>query len=128
VGGGQDRGRPPHRGQRPHGRGGVDLEGRDGDDLFRRHDISGWSKAGWTLFAIVLPFVGVLVYLGTQGEGIAERNAELARAQKARLDEYVRETAGSTGATAEIAKAKELLDSGAISQAEFDRVKQKALS
>ena len=97
-------------------------------DLFRRHDISGWSKAGWTLFAIVLPFVGVLVYLGTQGEGIAERNAELARAQKARLDEYVRETAGSTGATAEIAKAKELLDSGAISQAEFDRVKQKALS
>ena len=70
----------------------------------------------------------MLVYLGTQGEGIAERNAELARAQKARLDEYVRETAGSTGATAEIAKAKELLDSGAISQAEFDRVKQKALS
>ena len=97
-------------------------------DLFRRHDISGWSKAGWTLFAIVLPFAGVLVYFGTQGEGIAERNAELARAQKARLDEYVRETAGSSGATAEIAKAKELLDSGAISQAEFDRVKQKALS
>jgi hypothetical protein len=97
-------------------------------DLFRRHDISGWSKAGWTLFAIVLPFVGVLIYLGTQGEGIAERNAELARAQKARLDDYVRETAGSSGATAEIAKAKELLDSGTISQAEFDRVKQKALS
>jgi hypothetical protein len=97
-------------------------------DLFRRHDISGWSKAGWTLFAIVLPFLGVLVYLGTQGEGIAERNAELAQAQKARFDEYVRDTAGSSGATAEIAKAKELLDSGAISQAEFDQVKQKALS
>ena len=97
-------------------------------DLFRRHDISGWSKAGWMLFAIVLPFLGVLVYLGTQGEGIAERNAELARAQKARFDEYVRDTAGSSGATAEIAKAKELLDSGAISQAEFDQVKQKALS
>jgi len=97
-------------------------------DLFRRHDISGWSKAGWMLFAIVLPFVGVLVYLGTQGEGIAERNAELARAHKAQFDEYVRETAGSSGATAEIAKAKELLDSGAISQAEFDQVKQKALS
>ena len=97
-------------------------------DLFRRHDISGWSKAGWMLFAIVLPFLGVLVYLGTLGEGIAERNAELARAQKARFDEYVRDTAGSSGATAEIAKAKELLDSGAISQAEFDQVKQKALS
>ena len=97
-------------------------------DLFRRHDISGWSKAGWTLLAIVLPFIGVLVYLGTQGEGIAERNAEIARAQKGRLDEYVRETAGSSGATAEIAKAKELLDSGTISLAEFDQIKQKALS
>jgi hypothetical protein len=97
-------------------------------DLFRRQDISGWSKAGWTLFAIVLPFLGVLVYLGTQGEGIAERNAELARAQKARFDEYVRDTAGSSGPTAEIAKAKELLDRGAISQAEFDQVKQKALT
>ena len=97
-------------------------------DLFRRHDISGWSKAGWTLFAIILPFVGVLVYLGTQGEGIAERNAEQARAQKAQFDDYVRDTAGSSGPTAEIAKAKELLDSGAISQAEFDQVKQKALS
>jgi hypothetical protein len=97
-------------------------------DLFRRHDISGWSKAGWMLFAIVLPFVGVLVYLGTQGEGIAQRNIELAQAQKAKFDEYVRDASGSGGATAEIAKAKELLDSGAISQAEFDQVKQKALS
>jgi Short C-terminal domain len=97
-------------------------------DLFRRHDISGWSKAGWTLFAIALPFLGVLVYLGTQGEGIAERNAEMVRAQKAQFDEYVRDTAGSSGATAEIAKAKELLDSGAISQAEFDQVKQRALA
>ncbi len=97
-------------------------------DLFRRHDISGWSKAGWMVFAIALPFLGVLVYLGTQGEGIAERNAELARTQKAQFDDYVRDTAGSSGPTAEIAKAKELLDSGAISQAEFDQVKQKALS
>jgi hypothetical protein len=97
-------------------------------DLFRRHDISGWSKAGWMLFAIALPFLGVLVYLGTQGEGIAERSAKQAQAAQAQLDQYVRETAGAGGPTEEIAKAKELLDSGAISQAEFDQVKQKALS
>ena len=98
-------------------------------DLFRRHDISGWSKAGWMLFAIVLPFVGVLVYLGTQGEGIAERNAKALHAAQAQFDDHVRNVAGSGGtAAAEIAKAKELLDSGAISQAEFDSLKQKALA
>jgi hypothetical protein len=97
-------------------------------DLFRRHDISGWAKAGWMLFAIVLPFLGVLVYLGTQGEGIAERSAKQAQAAQSQFDQYVRDTAGAGGATEQIAKAKELLDSGAISQAEFDSIKQKALS
>jgi hypothetical protein len=97
-------------------------------DLFRRHDLSGWSKAGWMLFAIVLPFVGVLVYLGTQGEGIAERNAKALHAAQAQFDDHVRHVAAPAGgAAAEIAKAKELLDSGAISQAEFDSIKQKAL-
>jgi hypothetical protein len=95
-------------------------------DLFRRHDVSGWAKAAWTLFVIVLPFLGVLVYLGTQGKGMAERHAQAAQAQKAQLDDYVRSVAG--GATGEIAKAKELLDTGAISQAEFDQIKQKALA
>ena len=97
-------------------------------DLFRRHDISGWAKAGWCLLAIVLPFVGVLIYLGTQGAGIAERSAEQTQAAQAQFDQYVRETAGAGGATEEIAKAKELLDSGAISQTEFDSIKQKALA
>jgi Short C-terminal domain/Phospholipase_D-nuclease N-terminal len=98
-------------------------------DLFRRHDVSGWGKAGWTLFVIVLPFLGVLVYLGTQGKGMAERRAQERAVAKAQLDDYVREVAGSgDGAAAEIAKAKELLDSGAISQAEYDAIKQKALS
>jgi hypothetical protein len=96
-------------------------------DLFRRHDISGWAKAGWMVFAIVLPFVGVLVYLGTQGEGMTERNAEAVHAAQAHFDDHVRTVSGSGGAAAEIAKAKELLDSGAISQAEFDSIKQKAL-
>jgi hypothetical protein len=95
-------------------------------DLFRRHDVSGWAKAAWTLFVIVLPFLGVLVYLGTQGKGMAQRHAQSARAQQAQFDDYVRDVAG--GPTGEIAKAKELLDSGAISQAEFDQIKQKALA
>ena len=96
-------------------------------DLFRRHDISGWSKAGWTLFCVVLPYIGVLIYLGTQGKGMAERNLKNVEAAQAQMDQYVRETAGG-GPTAEIAKAKQLLDTGAISQAEFDQIKQKALA
>ena len=97
-------------------------------DLFSRHDISGWSKAGWTLLVIILPFVGVLIYLGTQGAGMAERAAKQAQAARAQFDQYVRDTAASSGSTAEIAKAKELLDSGAISQAEFEELKRKALA
>ena len=97
-------------------------------DLFSRHDISGWGKAGWSLFAIVLPFVGVLVYLGTQGEQMAERSAKRAQAAHAQADDYVRSVAGSTeGPAAEIEKAKQLLDSGAINQAEFDAIKAKAV-
>jgi hypothetical protein len=97
-------------------------------DLFRRHDISGWAKAGWTVLVIVLPFIGILIYLGTQGKGMAERKASEMEAARANFDQYVRETAASSGPTAEIAKAKELLDSGAISQAEFEEVKRKALA
>jgi hypothetical protein len=97
-------------------------------DLFRRHDVSGWGKAGWTVLAIVLPFLGVLIYLGTQGPGMAERKAKEMRAAQAQFDEYVRKTAGSDGPASEIAKAKELLDSGSISAAEFEEVKRKALA
>jgi hypothetical protein len=97
-------------------------------DLFRRHDISGWGKAGWTLFCIVLPFIGVLVYLGTQGKHMAERNVKQAEAQRVQFDSYVRDVAGDAGPTAQIAKAKELLDRGAIDQAEFNQIKQKALA
>jgi len=99
-------------------------------DLFRRHDMSGWSKAGWTLAVIILPFIGVLVYLGTQGPGMAERAMKDAQAAQSQFDDYVRETAGagSGGSAAEIAKAKELLESGTINQAEFDEIKRKALA
>ena len=98
-------------------------------DIFRRHDISGWGKAAWLIFAILLPFLGVFVYLITQNVGMTERNMAQARSQKEQFDEYVRQTAGTGGgAAAEIDKAKQLLDSGAITQAEFEALKQKALS
>jgi hypothetical protein len=95
-------------------------------DIFRRDDIGGWHKAAWVVFVIVVPFLGVLVYLIAQHDGMRERSLAQAQAQKAEFDQYVRETAG--GSAAEIAKAKELLDSGAITQAEFDAIKAKALS
>ena len=95
-------------------------------DLFRRHDIGGWAKAGWVVFVIVLPFLGVLVYLIAQDNGMRERRMTEARDQKQAFDQYVRETAGGTAG--EIAKAKELLDSGAIDQAEFDQIKRRALA
>jgi Phospholipase_D-nuclease N-terminal/Short C-terminal domain len=95
-------------------------------DVFRRHDIGGWGKAAWAVFIIVLPFLGVLTYLIVNHDGMRERSAKEAETQKAAFDQYVRETAG--GSAAEIAKAKELLDSGTITQAEFDAIKAKAVS
>ncbi len=97
-------------------------------DVFSRNDLSGWGKTGWLVFAIVLPFLGVFIYLITQGAGMTERNLERERAQRAQLDEYVRETSVGGGAAAEIERAKKLLDGGAITQAEFDAIKQKALA
>ena len=98
-------------------------------DVFRRRDTSGWGKAGWTVFLIVLPFLGALIYLIAQGKGMAERNIHQAQAQQAQMDDYVRSVAtDGGGAAAEIEKAKSLLDSGAITQAEFDTIKQKALA
>jgi hypothetical protein len=95
-------------------------------DVFRRDDIGGWGKAGWVVFVIVLPFIGVLIYLIAQHDGMRQRSTREAQTQKDEFDAYVRETAG--GSAAEIAKAKELLDSGAITQAEFDAIKAKALA
>ena len=97
-------------------------------DIFRRHDLSGLGKTGWVIFTIILPFLGVFIYLISQGDNMAKRNAEQAQAQQAQFDDYVRQTAGGGGSADEIAKAKQLLDSGAISQAEFEAIKQKALA
>jgi hypothetical protein len=98
-------------------------------DVFRRHDISGGKKTLWLIFVIILPFLGVFIYIITQNDGMTQRNIERAQAQRSQMDQYVRETAGASGgAAAEIDTAKQLLDQGAITQAEFDSLKQKALA
>jgi len=97
-------------------------------DLFRRHDISGWGKAGWTLFVIVLPFLGVFVYLIAQGQHMAERKAQDVQASQAAFDDYVRQVKSDADPSEQIAKAKQLLDSGAIDAAEFEQIKRKALA
>jgi len=97
-------------------------------DLFSRRDRSGWYKAIWMVFLIVMPFLGVLIYLIANGTGMGERHVERARAQQTQFNDYVQSVASSGGSATEIAKAKELLDSGAITQAEFDSLKAKALA
>jgi hypothetical protein len=97
-------------------------------DLFRRHDTSGFAKVLWIIFVIILPFLGVFIYLIANHEGMADRNIKQMKAQQAQFDEHVRSVASSGGAADEIAKAKGLLDSGAITQAEYDSIKQKALA
>jgi type VI protein secretion system component VasK len=97
-------------------------------DLFRRHDCSGWAKAGWIIFVIILPFLGVLVYLIAESKGIAERSQKEAQASQAQFDDYVKTVAAQSDPAEQIAKAKSLLDSGAITQAEFDSLKAKALA
>jgi hypothetical protein len=96
-------------------------------DVFRRDDIGGWAKAAWVVFVVILPWLGVLVYLIAQHEGMRERSVKQAQSQRREFDDYVRETAGG-GSAAEIAKAKELLDAGAITQQEFEALKAKALA
>ena len=95
-------------------------------DVFRRSDIGGWAKAAWVVFVVILPWLGVLIYLIAQHDGMRERSVKEAQAKKREYDDYVRETAG--GSAAEIAKAKELLDAGAITQQEFAALKAKALA
>jgi hypothetical protein len=97
-------------------------------DVFRRHDIGGGKKALWVIFLIVLPFLGVLIYLIAQHDGMMERNVKQAEQQQAMLDKHIRSVASPDDPTTKIANAKGLLDSGAITQAEFDTLKQKALA
>jgi len=98
-------------------------------DIFRRHDMSGGVKALWIIFVIVLPYLGVFIYLISQGRNMAERNMRDSEAARAQLDDHIRTVAASNGgAASEIEKANKLLGSGAITQVEYDAIKQKALA
>lgn len=98
-------------------------------DLFRDHETSGGVKALWIFFVIILPYLGVLVYLIVRGHGMAERQAKQMQVAQAAFDAQVRAATSSTATPADqIAQAKALLDTGAITQAEYDKLKNSALS
>jgi hypothetical protein len=96
-------------------------------DIFRRRDIGGWGKAAWIILVIVLPYLGVFIYLIAEHSGMADRTVQDVQTQQAATDQYIRSVAGSGGPAGEIETAKNLLDSGAITQAEYDALKAKAL-
>jgi hypothetical protein len=95
-------------------------------DVYRRHDIGGGGKAGWTLLIILIPFLGVLIYLIAHGHGMADRSVKQAQEMQTQYDDHIRDVAG--GPASEIAKAKDLHDSGAITDAEYEALKKKALT
>ncbi|MEU6575636.1 SHOCT domain-containing protein [Streptomyces sp. NPDC046805] len=99
-------------------------------DIFRDDTLGGWAKAGWLLFVILLPFLGVFVYLIARGKGMGSREVEQARAQQSAFDAYVRETAGPTGRSSvdELAKLSEIRARGDITEEEFRKAKEMVLS
>ncbi len=97
-------------------------------DIFRRHDISGWGKAGWIIFTVFLPFLGIFVYLIANSKGMAERNARQMQDAQASTDAYIKSVASSADPAETIAKGHELLEKGAITQAEFEQLKAGALA
>lgn len=99
-------------------------------DLFRDHKLNGWWKAVWIIFLIFVPFLTALIYLIARGRGMTERSVKEAEQLRQAQDAYIKSVAGGGGSspTDEIARAKALLDSGSISQAEFETLKAKALS
>jgi len=96
-------------------------------DLFRRHDTSGFMKVLWIIFIIVLPYLGVFVYLIAEHKGMTERAIASQKAAQSQFDDYVQSVAAKSDPTEQIHKAKSLLDSGSITQAEFERLKANAL-
>ncbi|HEY5155936.1 MAG TPA: SHOCT domain-containing protein [Acidimicrobiales bacterium] len=97
-------------------------------DLFRDHAQSGWAKAAWCIFLIIAPYLGIFVYLIARGGGMTQRAVAAQQAQQQQFDSYVKETAGGGDAADQIARAKALLDQGAITSDEFDQIKRKALA
>jgi hypothetical protein len=97
-------------------------------DIFRRHDESGFAKVLWIIFVIIIPYFGVFIYLIVEHTGMTERAVKQQEAAQAQVDQYVQSVAGKGDPAEQIAKGKQLLDSGTITQAEFDQIKQKALA
>jgi hypothetical protein len=97
-------------------------------DLFRDKDLSGWWKALWIIFLIIFPFLAAVIYLIARGRGMAERHAGAVQSAQAATDQYIQSVASRGNPAEQIASAKTLLDNGTISQAEFDKLKQKALA
>ena len=97
-------------------------------DLFRDHQMSGWGKAGWILVLLIVPFLGMLVYLIARGEGMRERAVKEQADMRRHMDAYIRDTAGSGSSVDELAKLHDLREKGAISDAEFEQAKAKLLA
>jgi len=97
-------------------------------DILRRHDASGWVKVAWIVFVVVLPYLGVFVYLIAEHQGMTERAIRKQQESQAKADDYVRSVAAQASPADQVAKAKELLDHGAITEAEFAQMKQQALA
>src|SRR6478752_7945874 len=97
-------------------------------DIFRSHDLSGWSKALWVIFVIVFPYLGVFVYLIARGNKMSEHAQEAVQAQDAAARQYIKEAAGTGGSPAdELARLADLKDKGVIDDAEFQRLKAKVV-
>ncbi|MBS1839077.1 MAG: PLDc_N domain-containing protein [Actinobacteria bacterium] len=96
-------------------------------DLFRDHETSGWAKAAWVIFLLIFPFLTALIYLIARGGGMAKRNLAAQADAQRQFNDYVQSVASSGSPAEQIAQAQQLLQSGAINQAEFDRLKAKAL-
>ncbi|MFE6846421.1 SHOCT domain-containing protein [Streptomyces sp. NPDC057686] len=102
-------------------------------DIFRDHEMSGWGKAGWLIFVIVLPFLGVLVYVIARGKGMTQRDVKQAKENEAAFQDYIRQTAGTgpsggSGGADELAKLADLKAKGALSEEEFQQAKAKLLA
>lgn len=97
-------------------------------DLFGDRDLSGWAKAGWLVFLLLFPPITVLVYLVARGKQMGERRSKAVEAAQSQTESYIRSVAQQSGPADQIASAKTLLDSGAVTQAEFDQLKAKALA
>jgi len=97
-------------------------------DMFGDRTLSGWAKAGWAIVLIFLPWLGALIYLIVRGKSMTERQVNALAQRQAQQEKYIQEVAGTSHPADQIANAKALLDSGALTQAEFDTLKAKALA